>query len=335
MTALITGATGLIGANLVRVLLEQGVEVRVYRRARSELAGLAGLPVTHCIGELSDRQALREALRSVQQVYHLAGTFETGSQARQKLQNLLVEGTRAVGASALEAGVKRMVLCSSSITLPFGPKHAPADEQAADPFASRPVPYQGALLAYYQARLEQEAVGTALNEQGLEVVTVNPDFVLGPWDVKPASGAILLQVARLPWIPAYPPGGKCFIHARDCALGHVGAMAHGTPGQRYLLGDHNLSYGEALSVMARVVGRPPPGWPLPGALLPCSSALETLLSRWLPEGQALSSRLEPAFIGRYRSPARARAELKLPSTPFEQTVEETWRWFQRHRAERH
>lgn len=328
MRALITGATGLIGAHLVRVLLERQVRVRIFRRQSSPLEGLSGLDIEHAVGSLDDPESLRQAMRDVSQVYHLAGSFETGANARASLQQVLVEGTRAVGEAAGAAGVRRLVLCSSSITLPFGPKEAPAHEDAPDPFEGRAIPYQGALLAYYQARLEQEAVGQALNTAGLETVTVNPDFVLGPWDIKPASGAILLQVAKLPWIPAYPPGGKCFIHARDCALGHVGAMEHGIPGTRYLLGDHNLSYGEALTVMARVVGRPRPGWPLPKAILPFATGIEGWLAGWLPEGAALSSRLEPAFIGRYRSPERARSALGLGSTPFERTVEETWAWFQ-------
>jgi dihydroflavonol-4-reductase len=331
MRVLVTGATGFIGANLVRLLIDRGIEVRVVRRASSPNLALEGLRLEAVTGALTDPEAMAAAVRGCRQVYHLAGAYETGPGAAARMLECHDAGTRVLGEAALRAGVERMVVCSSSITLPFGPKEAPAKEDDPDPFARTGVPYRGEILAYYQAKQAQERVAAALLERGLEVVLVHPDFVIGAWDVKPSSGRIVVQVAKAPWIPFYPPGGKSFIGARDCALGHILAMERGRPGARYLLGDHNLTYREALSAIAAVVGRPRPVVPLPGTALEVMKAVEERVGARAPALSAIVAQLDSVFIGRYRDPARARLELGLPSTPFESSVEEAYRWFRDHR----
>ncbi len=330
MRVLVTGATGFIGANLVRVLLERDVEVRVLRRQSSPTLLLDGLPVETFTGHLTDPESMENATRGCSQVYHLAGAFETGPDAEARMLDCHEKGTRVLGEAALRMGVKRMVVCSSSITLPFGPLDAPAAEDDDDPFEEGGVPYRHELLAYYRAKKAQEREARALIPKGLETVIVHPDFVLGPWDIKPTSGALILQIARSPWIPFYPPGGKSFIGARDCALGHVLAMERGKPGRSYLLGDHNLTYGEAMKRIARVVSRPPPAVPLPSSIPRFVNALDRVFGRQGSRLSHLATHLESLFIGRYRSPERARRELGLKSTPFETFVDEAWKWFRDH-----
>lgn len=330
MRVLVTGGTGFIGANLVRMLLERGISVRALVRSERPSLALDGLPLERFVGSLTDPTSMQAALEDVTQVYHLAGAYETGPGAAERMWDCHNQGTRTLGEAALAAGIERMVVCSSSITLPYGPLDAPAKETDPDPYATVDPPYAGELLAYYRAKRAQEAVALELNQRGLPTVIVNPDFVLGPWDIKPSSGAILLQVARLPWLPVYPPGGKSFIHVRDCAEGHILAMKKGIPGSRYLLGDHNLTYGEALRVMAQGVGRPRPGLKLPLQLLGLAGVAEKWCAPLLPEGNALTARLGATFIGRYRSPLLARTELGLGSTPFEVMVDDAWRWFRAH-----
>lgn len=328
MRTLLTGANGLIGANLVRELLAQGQQVRVYLRSSGPHPTLEGLPVEKVIGTLKDRKTLTRALEGCDGVYHLAGAYETGALAFARMYECFIKGTETVAEAMLDACVQRLVLCSSSITLPFGDKHHPAREDDPEPFGAAGPPYPGSLKAYYDLRIQQEALGRRYLERGLEVVIVNPDFVIGAYDSKPSSGAIVLQVARMPWLPVVPPGGKSFIHARACAEGHRLAFERGRPGERYLLGDHNLSYLEALREIAEVVGRPRPRRSLPVELMGVAGGVEKLVASWLPAGKDLSARLGSTFIGRYRSPEKARRELGLRSVPFRDAVEEAWAWFQ-------
>jgi len=327
MRVLVTGATGFIGANLVRLLLEKGLTVRILRRNSSPNRALEGLEVERATGDLTDPAALMAAVEGCARVYHLAGAFETGPGADARMMTCHEEGTKNVCEAALHHGITRVVVCSSSITLPFGPQHAPARETDPDPFAGKGIPYRGEILGYYLAKKKQEAVARAYLERGLETVIVHPDFVIGAWDVKPTSGAIVVRMAKAPWIPFYPPGGKSFIGARDCAEGHILAMAHGTPGASYLLGDHNLTYQEAMAAIATVVGRPKPRFPLPQATLRSLQLAEDLIGTRMPALSALVSHLDSVFIGRYRSPERSRQELGLGSTPFVQSVEQAFGWF--------
>ncbi len=327
MRVLVTGATGFLGGNLVRLLLERGHAVRVYRRSTSSNRVLEGLPVEVATGELTDPEAMARAVRGCGQVYHLAGAYETGPGAAESMYRCHVTGTRLLCEVSMAQGVERMVICSSSITLPFGSRSEPAREDDPDPFERTGVPYRGALRAYYEAKKAQLEVGREFAARGFPVVVVHPDFVIGPWDVKPTSGKIVVQMARLPWLPFYPPGGKCFIGARDCAMGHVLAMEKGRPGVSYLLGDHNLSYREALGIIARVVGKPPPRFPLPRSVQRAAHQLARWFGDRLPAVTHLSSHLDSLYLERYRSPSRAREELGLGSTPFEETVESAYRWF--------
>lgn len=327
MRVLVTGATGFIGANLVRLLLERGFEVRILRRATSSNRALEGLKVERVTGELADMETMSTAVRDCRRVFHLAGAYETGPDAYERMYQCHVTGTRVLCQAALQHGVERIVICSSSVTLPFGPRSSPASEDDPDPFAATGIPYRAELRAYYEAKRSQENVARGFVAQGLDVVLVHPDFVLGPWDVKPSSGKIILQVARAPWIPFYPPGGKSFISSRDCAMGHLLAMEKGRTGVSYLLGDHNLTFQEALTTIAQVAGRPPPRWPLPTLALKAAGRAERWAGQYIPAITQTSAYLESLFLERYRSPARARRELGLGSTPFETIVEDAYRWF--------
>jgi dihydroflavonol-4-reductase len=238
-----------------------------------------------------------------------------------------VTGTRLICSLALEMSVERMVVCSSSITLPYGPRAAPARETDSNAFELEGVSYRAELRAYYEAKRAQERVVRDFVARGLHAVLVHPDFVLGPYDVKPTSGAIILQMARAPWIPFYPPGGKSFIGARDCADGHIRALERGRAGESYLLGDHNLSFQEVMSMIARVVKRPAPVWPLPELLRRTGGYMDRHFGARFGAVSQLAAYLDSLYLARYRSAERAREQLGLGSTPLEESIEAAYRWF--------
>ena len=320
MRVLLTGATGFVGANVVRHLLARGDEVVCV--VRSPNVCLEGLPVTLAKSGLDDVDALARAMDGCAGVMHVAGTFDPGPGGEALMRALHVDATRALLAAARLAGVPRFLLCSSSITVGFGPRHAPGDEDTPlDPDAIYGT--HGALRAYHDSKLDAEAM---VAEAG--GVIVCPDFVLGAWDVKPTSGQLLLSMAK-GWVPVYPRGGKCFVDADDCAVGHLAALDRGVPGRRYLLGNHNLPYREFMAVVAQVTGARPPLFGVPDLALHAAGAAGTLLQRVDVHRFA---GLEPHLLlamqqERYRSGARAQRELGVPVTPIRETVEKAWRWF--------
>ena len=327
---LVTGATGFIGANLVRRLVERGDTVRCL--VRKPNLCLEGLPIELVHAPLGDKPedvaALQQALDGCEGIYHVAGLFDPSPGGRERMYQVHVFGTRGLLRAAERAGVRRVVVCSSSVTVGFGPLEAQADEDSPlDPDAV--YGRTGALRDYYSSKLQEEHL--ALGWRGLEAVVVNPDYILGAWDVKPTSGQLIVSMAR-GWLPVYPRGGKCFQHVRDCADGHILAMERGRPGRRYLLGNENLSYQTFMGMVAEVVGQRAPVLPLPDLAVGLAGTVGRLGSRvdthrfaGLDE-QVLRSMQQ----ARYRSAARAHTELGVPQTPVRQAIEEAYAWFRDH-----
>lgn len=321
-TWLLTGATGFIGANVARAMLARGDRVRcLVRKANRCVEGLDVELITTAMG---DSSGLSAAAKGTDGVLHVAGTFDPGPGGDNRMREIHVDAAGALITAARQADVP-FLYCSSSITVGYGPHSSPGDE--ASPLKPDQVyGTRGPLRAYYESKLAGERLTRAAGG-----IIVNPDFVLGPWDIKPTSGQLLLSMARHP-VPLFPRGGKCFIDAQDCALGHVLAIERGEPGQRYLLGNHNLSYREFLSLAARAVGRRAPVLPIPNLALRVAGNAGRALQR--VDAHRFAG-LDPVLLlamqeGRYRSGQRARDELGLPVTPMETTISTALGWFREH-----
>ncbi len=332
MRVLVTGGTGFVGAHVVRAHLAAGWKVRCAVRASSPGLALEGLDVERVELDLRDARALEGALADVDAVQHVAGIFDPTPGGAERMRRVHVDATRTLCRAALaQPAPPRLVLCSSSITVGWGSLHHPADEDSPVPDPDTVYGRNNALRAYYDSKLEAEALVRRQVDEGLHAVIVNPDYVIGPWDRKPTSGAIILAMARR-WIPAYPRGGKSFIDAADCGRGHLQALERGRPGARYLLGVHNHSYRDFMGRVARVVGRSPPLLPMPRTLTGAMGQLGRVLNR-LPTERFAG--LQPQVLAsmqseRYRSGQRAIRELGLPTTPIEASIEAAYAWFRAH-----
>ena len=330
MKVVLTGATGFLGANLARLLVRRGDEVRCIVRRPN--ACTEGLPVSLHTEPMLDTPAAVDALARVLDgcdgIYHLAGTFDPGPGGLRRMRAVHVYATRALLRAADKAGVRRMVLCSSSITVGFGSLAAPGDEDT--PLDPDALFGRGtAMRGYYDTKRQAEHLGAAWGS--VEVVTVNPDYIIGPWDVKPTSGQLIVAVGRRR-MPVYPQGGKCFQRAEDTALGHVLAMERGKPGRRYLLGSHNLKYRAFLGLVADEIGARPPMFPLPDvAVRAAGRAGSWLQSRDPHRFAGMDARVLRAMQqDRFRTGARAETELGLKPSPIELGIKEAVQWFTEH-----
>jgi len=289
---------------------------------------LEGLDIERTTPSLLDGASseLCDALNGCDGIFHVAGTFDPSPGGQERMHLVHVEATRSLIDAATQVGCPRLVLCSSSVTVGFGTKERPGDEDTpidADRIYGR----SGALRAYYDSKREAEALGTRTDS--IDVVIVNPDFIVGAFDVKPTSGQSIVALSKR-WVPLFPKGGKCFQTAMDCARGHLLAMEKGQPGRRYLLGSHNRSYREFMELVASIVGRRPPAIALPSMLTTAAGAVGRVGSRFDTHRFA---GLDPHVLRsmqteRYRTDRRARDELGLQPEPLEAGIRVAYEWFQ-------
>ncbi|HUM12188.1 MAG TPA: NAD-dependent epimerase/dehydratase family protein [Myxococcaceae bacterium] len=319
MRTLLTGATGLIGANLVRTLLRAGERPRVLLTPGSDARPLAGLDVERVSGDVRDAHSLARAMKGVQRVFHAAGHVRFDDAGRLLLWTINVEGTRQVLQAARSAGVRRLVHVSSSVAVGHGTLDRPATEEGPPPERSTP---------YAESKRAAEEV--ALGDWGeVQVVVCNPTFVVGPY----GTGATSAEVVRLVAsgvVLAYPPGGANFVNADDVASGLALAMRTGQPRTRYILGGENLTHREFLAQVAEECGQRPPAVALPGwaarALGRTGDVLGALSSARL--GWVNTPFLRQLFEPAYVSSARAERTLGYRPRPVRHGIRDALRWYQ-------
>ncbi|MCH8924426.1 MAG: NAD-dependent epimerase/dehydratase family protein [Planctomycetes bacterium] len=318
MTTLVTGATGLVGNNVVRLLLERGQSVRVLVRESSDRRPLEGLDVEIVWGDVRDAEAVVLAVQGVRSVVHAAAMVHIGWQGGELQRQINVLGARVVARTARDAGA-RMIHVSSVDALGQGTKEMPADEET--PFQA-PVP-----CPYPVTKHQAEQVVLEEVEKGLDAVIVNPVFMLGPWDWKPSSGRLLLAVARGRMLIC-PPGGGDFCDVRDVAAGIITAIEKGRVGVGYILGGEPLCYYDAWHLFAEVCGSRGPigvGFPL---TLKIGGRLGDLWGKLTGrEPDVNSASVGMSLLPHHFNYARAAAELDYHPRPAREAVEAAWAWF--------
>jgi dihydroflavonol-4-reductase len=309
----VTGGTGLVGNNVVRALVEGGAEVRVLSR-RPPRREFAGLPVEEVPGDLDDAPSLRRAFADVGCVVHAAAMVEIRLGGREAMAAVNVEGTRRVLA-ALPPGC-RLVHVSTVDALGMRSREHPADEDCAPQPHEEGVPYVDTKRAADRLVQESEA----------DAVIVYPTYMLGPWDWRPSSGKMLLEIASGRGLFA-PPGGNNFVDVRDVAAGILAAAAAPSRG-RWILGGENLSYLEAWTLMAEVTGGRKPLGTLPRWATGAAAGVLDLGRRLgLKEGEINAAAVHMSTLPHYFDPARARRELGLPASPLRNAIADAWAWF--------
>lgn len=321
MSILVTGATGLLGNTTVRLLLQRGEEVRTLERAGSDPRPLQGLPVHRFVGDVVDPPSLPPAVQGCRLVVHCAGLVQVGGRDSGH-HAVNVDGARYVSQACRRAGV-RMVHVSSVDALGWGTMEEPADEEAPQEGLPTRLPYSAS------KRRGEEAVLLEV-ERGLDAVVVNPGFLLGPWDWKPSSGRMLLEVARGGALLA-PGGGNDFCHAEDVALGLLAAAERGIPGRRYILGGEALSYREAWGLFARITGGRAPLGTAPDVLVRAVGWGGTLLGHLTGREPAVNAAAAAvSLLPHHFTSRRAEEELGYRWRPAEEAARDAWDWFRAH-----
>ncbi len=320
----LTGATGLLGGNLARLVAQRGIaELRVLARECSDKSAIQGLDIELLTGDIRDPDAVTKAVQGCDRVVHCAASVSQWRPNRPWMWDVNVQGTVNVLEAALKAGVERAVHVSTVDTLGLSSRERPADETwEHESLAAYRNPY---IDTKYEA--EQRALG--ILGRGLDLVIVKPTYMIGEWDTKPTSGQMILEVAKGRAI-GYPGGGNNFVDVLDVAEGIILAMEKGRTGESYILADKegNLTYKEMLSLIARVAGVRGPVFRIPRPIAVAGGLVMDAAGRLLsmePDVNSVTARM--GYAPHYFTPDKAIKELGMPQSPIEGAVKRAYKWF--------
>jgi dihydroflavonol-4-reductase len=318
LKVLVTGATGIVGSNLVRRLLQDGNQVRVLVRRTSDARGLDSLDVERREGDVLEPSTLEPALAGCDILYHAAAVFSYSADAEEQ-EALAVRGTRNALRAARRAGVARVVLTSSSVVLGSSTRPEVLDETSC---AGQP---DNVGYALSKARQESTAFETAA-ELGLELVAVCPTLVMGSFDYRLSpSTATIVNYLNDPFRSTFL-GGCNVVSARDAAEAHVLAAARGAAGSRYVVGSENLAWRDMHRLVSELAGTFGPSIVLNHTASYLAAAAAEAAARLAGRKPAVT-RAEAQMSARFYWYSHARlAELGYRPVPARQALAEAIAW---------
>jgi dihydroflavonol-4-reductase len=325
VTYLVTGASGFVGAAIVRALLADGRAVRALVRRDSDRRNLAGLAVEIVTGDITDRVSVHAAVRDCRFVLHAAADYRLWVPDPRPMYAANVEGSLNVLECAAEQGIERMVYTSSVAVLGIHRDRTPADETS-------PVSIDDMVGPYKRSKfLAEEALRRRAPQLKIELVIVNPSTPIGPGDVKPTpTGRIIVDAAR-GRMPAFVDTGLNLVHVDDVARGHVLALERGSPGERYVLGGADMTLEQILGLVAKHCGRSAPRIRLPRASVYPLAVISEIIARFTgKEPRVTLDGVRMSKKHMYFSSRKAEQELGYAWRPPEQAIVDALAWFEHH-----
>ncbi|HVA12870.1 MAG TPA: hopanoid-associated sugar epimerase [Stellaceae bacterium] len=319
---LVTGASGFVGAAVVRALLAQGRKPRVLLRPQSDRRNLAGLAVEPRIGSLEDAASLAAAIEGCGALYHVAADYRLWVRDESAMYRANVDGTRLLMLAALEQHVACVVYTSSVATLGIIGDGTPSDETTPSTLADMIGPYKSSKY------LAEEVVRDLVRVRGLPAVIVNPSTPVGPGDVKPTPTGRLIVEAASGKMPAFVDTGLNIVHVDDVAAGHLLAEKQGAPGECYVLGGEDLTLAEILRRIALLTGRKPPTISIPiPAIWPIALGAEVWAQVTGKEPFVTRDGLRMAKKKMFFSSAKAERALGYRARPAQEALADAVAWF--------
>lgn len=322
MRVFLTGGTGFVGANLARLLLQQGYQVKALARSNSCLDNLKSLDIEIVEGDLNN-PGLSLQMQDCQALFHVGACYSLWQRDRDLLYRSNVLGTRNILKCAREAKIERTVYTSSVAAIGVKKKAQIANEAHQSSVDK--------LIGYYKKSkyyAEQEAIAAA--NLGQDVVIVNPTTPIGRRDIKPTpTGEIIVRFLERK-MPFYVDTGLNLIDVQDVAWGHLLALEKGQTGDRYILGNQNLTLKQILAKLSHITGLPAPKKQIP-YWIPYTVA-------WIDEkvltllGKKPSIAIDGVKMSRQKmfyNSDKAIADLGLPQSSIDNALRNSVDWFEK------
>lgn len=315
----ITGASGLLGGNLAAELVAAGHEVVATKRGATKLGHLDDLPIVWRDADLGNVDRLAAAFAGCEAVFHCAAAVSVERDVTPEMRDTNVTGTERVIEACRKANVKRLVHTSSVVAIGLTTNGQPCDETAEWNFDR-----EGLLDAYALTKHQAELVVQAA---AIDSVIVNPTYMIGPRDARPSSGKLVVKLAKKQ-VPGWTPGYNNFVDVRDVARGMIAAWQRGKRGERYILGGHDMTYGDFFATVARVAGVKPPRFKIPYRIARLVGRAGDFIESRGKEPLTNSTQIQYAYTDKFRfTCAKAQRELGYTYGPLEPAVRDALDWF--------
>ncbi|MCA9623949.1 MAG: NAD-dependent epimerase/dehydratase family protein [Myxococcales bacterium] len=319
--AAVSGATGFIGSAVVRELLAAGRPVRALVEPGAPRTSLEGLDVEVVEVDVTNLEGMTAALADCGAYYHLAAIYKVWTPDPDAIYRVNLEGTTVSLLAARAAGVARVVYTSSIAAVGFREDGKPANES---------VPFNAYDIAndYVLTKHLSERIAARFAEAGHPIVIVNPAFPFGERDIAPTpTGGIILALLRGE-VPAMSPGGFCAVDVHDVAKAHVAAESRGRVGERYILGNHNVTFAEFAQLVCEIADRTPPRITLPAVVGRVAARAYEQVARITHQAPPVTLKSAQYMQRRaWFDTAKARDELGMPCTPLAQSVQRAIAYF--------
>lgn len=321
MSTLVTGATGFIGSHIARKLAERGEKVKVLLRKTSKTKNIDDLDVTKVYGDILDIDSLKEAMKGCQTLFHSAGFVSFKKSDYKKMEDINVIGARNVLTAALEEGIEKVLFTSSVAAI--GPEEGGSLINESTEFKMF-----DENIGYLNDKYLAEKEASDFFKKGLPVIILNPAVVLGEGDVNLSSSGSVLWFCKKKF-PGYMDGTLNIVDVEDVAEGHILAAERGKPGERYILGNANLTVKEYFDLLEKVTGVKAPKLKIPYPFAYGTAFLvERLLGFTFPNYSSMD--LDSIKLSKYNwfvNTSKAENELGYTKRPIEETIEKTVQWF--------
>ena len=315
---LVTGANGLLGLNTIIELIAQGYCVKGYLRDSRKITHEIKGSLELVEGDIRDIQKLNSALRGCDCVIHTAAITDQNLLDYEHYYDVNVKGVMNITNAAIENKVKRIIYVGSANEFGYGNLDDLGDE-------TREIKYP--FNKSYYARSKKEAHDFILTKmKEIEVVVINPTFMIGAHDSKPSSGKLVLLGLRNRFVLC-PPGGKNFICVKDVAKGIIKAINYGNNGEAYLLANENLTYHDFFKTLKKESDRNFIIIKVPNIMLQFAGLFGNMLRSIRVKTNFSSENMSAVCINSYYSNKKARTELGLEFSPITKGLKESVMWF--------
>lgn len=313
----VTGASGHLGANLVRALLEQGRRVRVLEHMHTN--GYQGLNVEVVKGDVCSIESLEKLCQGVECVYHLAAKIYLGKKRDIETEKVNIEGSRNIAQACLHQKVKRLIYFSSIHAFSPFPLHETVDE-------TRPLISSNKASCYNLSKAEGTHEIRKAIKQGLDAVILYPSAVIGPCDFIPsAMGKLICDISQKRLL-ILCEGGFNWVDVRDVVHGAIAAEKKGRTGD-YLLSGEWLKLSEIAKIIARQTQKKSFCLSLPAGLAHfVANLIEAYGDLTKTHTSFTCAAVEALQHYRSISHEKAKSELGYSPRPIEETILDTLTW---------